>query len=66
MRNLINALFRPRAVVEGAKDLTTATIQVAVEQNKRASAKLETTIRELMDENNRLRLGAKDRDKKPN
>jgi hypothetical protein len=66
MRNFINAIFRPRAVVEVAKDFTTTTIQAAVEQNKKASAKLETTIRELMDENNKLRLGAKDRGKKSN
>lgn len=66
MRNLINVLFRPRALAEGIKDFTTETVQVAVEQNKKASERLETTIRELMDENNRLRLGAKDRDKKFN
>jgi hypothetical protein len=66
MRNFINALFRPRAVVEGAKDFTTTAVQNAVEQNKKASARLETTVRELMAENNKLRLGAKDRGKKSN
>ena len=60
MRSVFNLLFRPQLAIKAAKDATAQTVEAAVAHNKRASAKLETTIRELLDENNRLRAGAKD------
>jgi hypothetical protein len=64
MATFFDILFRPKQAIAAIKDATGKTVEEAVAHNRRASAKLETTIRELLDENNALRAGAKINDKR--